>query len=440
VRTALGLLVVAALVAATVPAAAAPGAGSRPAPAATEIGVSATQIRIAVVADVNNSVEPGLFQANVDAVRALAKQINAHGGLAGRKVVVDFYDSQLSPTETDNAIIQACSHDFAMVGTGASLLTDITPLVTCPDQRGRPTGIPDLNTFALDPGYQCSTVSFPIMPAALDCSTRQDPTQQYRQLVGPAQYYLRQNRNLHGVYILSGDVQSVKDAALPLVSGYTKAGIKADGPGTIFVSSLAPASALTPALRTIQDHASTFVYLGVAVSQIASMRMEAALQGVHSVKLWTCEFECYDRTLLSDGKADVDGQYITSATIPFEEARTVPALAQYLKGVGAANATGFGVQAWSAGLLFEQVVRSLVAAGGPNGLTRAAFLSSIRSVRGFTAEGILGATDIGTRTPTNCYLVLQVQHGRFVRVYPKAAGTFDCKASNTRTIGLNLSQ
>ena len=45
-----------------------------------------------------------------------------------------------------------------------------------------------------------------------------------------------------------------------------------------------------------------------------------------------------------------------------------------------------------------------------------------------------------TRTPTSCYLILQVQHGRFVRVYPSAAGSFDCKPSNTRTIGLTLSQ
>ena len=35
------------------------------------------------------------------------------GGLAGRKVVVDFYDSKLNPNETTNAEIQACENDVA---------------------------------------------------------------------------------------------------------------------------------------------------------------------------------------------------------------------------------------------------------------------------------------------------------------------------------------
>ena len=40
-----------------------------PAPKATEIGVTATEIRIAVVADVDNPFSPGLFQGVVDGVQ-----------------------------------------------------------------------------------------------------------------------------------------------------------------------------------------------------------------------------------------------------------------------------------------------------------------------------------------------------------------------------------
>src|SRR5258708_6439037 len=82
VVVALGLLVVA--LPAGVEAAAAK-------PAATEIGVSASEIRIAVVADVDNAAEPGLHRGNVDAIRSFATDVNAHGGLAGRRLVVDFY-------------------------------------------------------------------------------------------------------------------------------------------------------------------------------------------------------------------------------------------------------------------------------------------------------------------------------------------------------------
>ena len=65
----------------------------------TEVGVSKDTIRIAVIADVDNPVRPGLFQGVVSGVRAFAKFINGRGGLAGRKVQVDFIDSHLSADE-----------------------------------------------------------------------------------------------------------------------------------------------------------------------------------------------------------------------------------------------------------------------------------------------------------------------------------------------------
>jgi hypothetical protein len=414
-----------------------PAAG--PPPTATDVGVTASTIRIAVVADVDNPAEPGLHEANVDAVRAFATYVNAHGGLAGRKLAVDFYDSHLDPADTQDAIISACEHDFAMVGTGASFVNDITPLVSCPDQTGRATGLPDLSTFALDPGYACSPVSFQLEPSALDCSTANASPQRYVVQVGPAQYYARQHPGLHGVYVLSGDLASVKNAALPLVNAWTKAGIRQDGDGTDFVSSEAPRSALTPVVQGIASHQSTFVYAGVPVQLVAELRAEAQLQGVSSVKVWTCSFECYDPALFSSGAATVNGESITATTIPFEEATAVPAMATYLRAVGGvAHATGFGVQAWATGLLFRDVVNAIVHQSGPNGLTRSAFLTAARADHHFTADGILGSTDIGARRPSNCFLLLQATNGRFARVYPKTPGTFDCKASNTRTITLDL--
>ncbi len=411
---------------------------AEPRPAATEIGVSASEIRIAVIADVDNPAEPGLHQANVDAIRGLAADVNQHGGLAGRHLVVDFYDSHLSAGDTQNAIIQACQKDFAMVGTGASFVNDTAPLVSCPDKQGRPTGLPDLSTFALDPGYACSPVSFQIASSPLDCSTAGQSPQRYRVQVGPARYFLRQTPGLHGQYVLSGDLKSVRNAALPLVNVWTQTGIHPDGgDGTNFIPSFTTRSGLTPIVQGLASHQSTFVYAGVPVQEVAALRAEANAQGLRSVKLWTCPFSCYDRMLLQAGP-DVDGELVTSTTIPFEEARAVPAMARYLRAVGASNATGFGVQSWIAGQLFRTGVDTVTRAGGPNALTRSAFLTAIRGVRAFTADGLLGPTDIGDHRPSDCFLVLRVQHGRFTRAYPTAPGTFDCHPANTRTVTLDL--
>ena len=38
---------------------------------------------------------------------------------------------------------------------------------------------------------------------------------------------------------------------------------------------------------------------------------------------------------------------------------------------------------------------------------------------------------------SNCYLIMQVQHGKFVRVYPTQPGTMDCKSSNITTVNVD---
>src|SRR5437870_3853703 len=55
---------------------------------ASDVGVTATDITIQVMADVGSPLAPGLFQGNVDAVNAFAKYWNAHGGIACRQVKV----------------------------------------------------------------------------------------------------------------------------------------------------------------------------------------------------------------------------------------------------------------------------------------------------------------------------------------------------------------
>src|SRR5713101_10149190 len=93
--------------------------GTAEKPTASEVGVTAKEIRIAVVADVDNQFSPGIFQGSVNGVKGWAKFVNAHGSLAKRKVVVDFIDSHLTSSDSRNAVIKACSEDFALVGTSA---------------------------------------------------------------------------------------------------------------------------------------------------------------------------------------------------------------------------------------------------------------------------------------------------------------------------------
>ena len=56
-------------------------------PTATDVGVTATEIRIGVVADNDNPFVPGIFKGAADAVQGAAKYINANGGICRTRLV-----------------------------------------------------------------------------------------------------------------------------------------------------------------------------------------------------------------------------------------------------------------------------------------------------------------------------------------------------------------
>ena len=408
----------------------------------TDVGVSSDTIRIAVIADVDNPARPGLFQGVVNGVRAFAKFINSRGGLAGRRVQVDFIDSHLSADEARNALIRACQEDFAIVGTTALFLNDIAPMTGCPDKSGAATGLPDVPLVQTEESHQCSPVSYPVLANQLVCSTRDQHPQTYFVKSGQVLYFLKHFQGLHGVYLIPSDLRSTVNATTPLARGEQQLGVKSDG--EIKISGLATQSDYTPIAQTIKEHNSTYAESISDYKSSVFLRREAKIQGVSSVKVWGCALQCYDAKFLSEGGADVEGHYAALFFIPFEEAKQNKSVAAFLRNIGGKQkADGFGAQAWTAGLFFRDVVENVVKADGKNGLTRARFLEEAAKVHDFTAsvdgDAMLGPTDVGAHKVSPCFLLMQVKGGKYVRVFPKQANTFDCNPKNVFTIKLDQS-
>src|SRR4029077_3600793 len=108
------------------------------------------------------------------AVRAAPASVNSRaggGGLAGRKVVVDFYDSKLNGNESRNATIQGCQSDYALVGTSALFLTQVEDIVHCRDKGGAAPGTPDLSAISAGVPESCSPMAFPAFGTQIDCAT-----------------------------------------------------------------------------------------------------------------------------------------------------------------------------------------------------------------------------------------------------------------------------
>ena len=410
-------------------------------PKATEIGITAKEIHIAVLADVDNPLAPGLFKGAADGVKGAAKYINSKaggGGIAGRKLVVDFIDTHLNANDTRNGIITACQNDYAMVGNFVLFLSNVDDEVNCKNQAGDAIGIPDLASVATGVPQACSPVAFPVSPAQLVCSTKDDNPQTYNGNQFEAKYLQKVRKGkLHGPMIFGNDTKDAQRGGQVLINTEIQAGIKSDQ--TLGLSGRDPQSAYTPVVNKMKTDGSNYAYDASSAQSSILLRSEAQLQGLDSKKIaFVCTIACYDKAVKE--QADVmEGQYVPLTFLPFEEANTNTTLAAFLKYVGKANANGFAIYGWTATLGFKQAVEAIVKKDGVNGLTRANLLSTgIDALTSFNAGGMIGNVDIKNKVPTACSMITQLQKGKFVRLSPTKKGTFNCDKSNAVQIKADL--
>jgi len=438
-------VVLAALAAAGVAPAAAQSSSEKP--KATEVGVTATEIHIAVVADVDNPFAPGLFKGAVDGVKAGAAFLNSKaggGGLAGRKVVVDFYDSKLNGNEARNATIQGCQSDYALVGTSALFLAQVDDIVNCQDQAGQPVGIPDLSAVTTGVPESCSAMAFPAYGTAIDCPTVNQNPQTFFGNQGPAKWELSQNKKgLHGLTIVGNDTKDAARGGTILGLTAQQAGIKADqGDPVVAVSGRDPQSVFTPIVQKMKTDNSNWTLNVASASQALLLRNEATLQGIDPASvLWECA-SCYGNSIVTDNASAFEGEYQFLGFLPFEEAsvnKTVANFVKYMKQVGG-TPDQFSAYSYAAVLAFADAVNGIVKTNGVNGLTRSNLITAIKGLTDFDAGGMLGQRSFKDGQTTHCFLMVKFTKGKWVRQYPTKKGTFDCKSSNAVDIKANLIQ
>ena len=374
---------------------------------------------------------PGLFQKNFDVVKAWAKIVNGEGGLAGRKVVVDTVDSKLNPNDARNGVINACTKDFALVGSAALLLTDVSDIEGCKNAAGQPIGIPNLAGIAFGPIQLCSKMTYSLAGNPGFCSTNGQPgPQKFTASVGDANYFLKKNKDLHGVWLYNTDVPTARTTQVPTYKAQESLGIKADGDGFYGASGSAPQSALTPVVQTIKREGSTFVQSGVTPPSMVALRKEAQLQGVNSVKVWNCAAGCYTPDFITTGGSAVEGTHQIVQTIPFtieyKLNKTLEKLISTLGGPDKIDSNS--LSSFGEALLFQDAVEKVAASGKT--LNRQTLIDQLDNTHKFDGDGIFGTVDVAAHRPTSCFAMLQVKGGKWVREYPTKPGSFDCNPKN----------
>jgi ABC-type branched-subunit amino acid transport system substrate-binding protein len=406
---------------------------------ATEVGVTADTIRIAVIADVDNPFAPGLFQGAVDSVNGVAKYINAKGGIAGRQVKVDFIDSHLNPNDTRNAIIDACQNDFALVGTEALFLSNMDDAINCKDINGQATGLPDLAAILTGIPETCAPITYAPVAPQLICDTKDDHPQTYQGNQGDTTYYKKHlhKTDLHGAFVLPNDTPDANRGDSVQEAIAVQNGVKADQSPT--ASGRDPQSVYTPIIQKMKADDSNYGWSGLAYANVVQFRQEAQLQGVTSPDIiWGCTTACYDPRYIKTGGDAVENTYMNLGFLPFDEVKYNQGLANYVKYTGKDKVAGLGVYAWAAGIELQQALGNVVKANGNNGITRANLLDALKNLTSFDADGLIGKVNVGEKVTTSCFVLEQVKDGKFTRVWPKKKGTFDCTPSNHVTVKADL--
>jgi hypothetical protein len=405
-------------------------------PKATEIGVTGSEIHIAVIADVDQPVAPGLFKGAVDGVKAGAAYLNSRaggGGVAGRKVVVDFDDSKLNPNETRNATIKACGNDLAMVGTSALFLTSVDDMVNCTDQAGKAVGLPDVGAVVAGVPQACAPTSFPAIGSAYDCASMTQTPQTYYGNQGAAKWLLSQHRGaLHGPMIVSNDTKDANRGGTVLALAAQHAGVKADQGTTVAKSARDPQSALTGVVQGMKADNSNYSLMTSTPDQALALREEATLQGLDSSKVVWDTVSLYGNQLAKQNTSAFEDEYQALNFLPFEEAqynKTLAAFVKYVRQVGG-NPDQYSAYSFEATMAFAAAAKAAVAKSGVNGLTRSSFIDGMKSLTDFDAGGMAGTHSFANGHITSCFVEVQFRGGKWVRAYPTKKGTFDCKPQN----------
>ncbi len=401
---------------------------------ATDTGVTADTITIQVMADTGSPLAPGLFQGNVDALKGFEKFINDNGGIGCRQLKVEEWDSKLTPEETKNGQLNACSTSLALVGGNSLFNPDVSTMNTCPDAAGAATGVPDIAALANDINEQCAVNAFIIQGIAEKCPADGTPPSGARDLVtftGVVNYYQTIEPNLVGFYMVPGDLPTTVQSATFQIASQAQQGV--DWIGTVKVSGRDEQSAYTPRVQQIRSGNANYVYDGSNDVAMMNMRREAAAQGLDNVKIWACSLACYTDKF----KAAVRRRagHLRLDAVPALRGQGLQPGARQLPGhVGTPDS--FGAQAWMAAVLFQDAVNQIVESDGPNAITRAKMLEVLNGITEFDANGWMGP-----KNPkggfSDCQVILQMGTNGFERVQPTEKGQLDCNPDYITTVNLD---
>src|SRR5688572_625198 len=365
----------------------------------TDVGITDDEIRIGVIADISGVV-PGLFGAAPESVEAYAAMVNEAGGINGRELVVEVFDTKTTDSGNAAAYEEACPKVFASVGSESAF--DSGGL-----EAQRDCGFPDLSGFKTDPDVQALPHVFPRLdPDYTSVGAARWMAEEFPDAVknaaifhGTPQVTVRAAENLIEARESVGWVFTYRQPVAPLESNYTPHALEMQSRGN-------------QAFAFVAD-VNNIVRLQKALGQLG-----------YAVQVQDVNTQGYTPDYLDAVGEDGEGSYVPLAHALFEEADEIPALAEYIEWLGKvapdAEPSSNGLNAWVRAKLFVEAAEAV-----GEDLTREKLMAELETMTDWDADGLIPPDDVGEPVPkTACFVMAQVRDGGYVRVFPDSG--FHC--------------
>lgn len=385
-----------------------PGAASTQGPVdnggATDVGLTATTMRVGQIATLSGPV-PGLAQGAVFGMQAWAAYQNSLGGLTGRKIIVDVRDDQFDSGQYRSQTEDLIGKDLALVGS-FSVVDDAGVEAL---ERNKVVSI----QVPLTPRLQQSPMNFSVNPAQRGAPT--GPWNLFRakfpEVVSAAA----------GLYT---DVAAARENYLN-----NKAAAESVGYKFVYERGYAPTETdFTADIVRMRSAGVKLLWTNSDAKSVA--RIAKAFQAQN-----------YELDVLAVGGAAYDGTFPPLAGDAGEGVFNIAAQAMYLGEDSPFNpevklflewlqkvkpgfqANLFAVYGWGAGRLFAKAVES----AGPR-LTRASLLEALRRIDNWDGYGLFAPVGPASKRPPTCFIIQIVRGGKFERWNSPPPG-FNCTDS-----------
>lgn len=370
-------------------------------------GVTDDTIRIGVISDRENPTVALPTVGIQEAVEAFVQFCNEAGGINGRTIELETYDSAIGSTA--DVTKQACADDlFALVGSGS-----------VQDQQGIEDrvgcGLPEVAAYSATTDRAGSEDFFSPVPGLSDTEFN----------VGACRWIADQfPEAVTKAAMVYTDLPAASERGRQIVDA-----CEAEAGFEFVIEAAVPFGETNhgPLVSEMADKGVQY-FTGVSASSETLGVLEAmSVQGIE-LEVLDLGQQYYETDI---AEADVaDGAYVQSNTVPFSEADTNPLLRLYLDYLEQNDGTpsSLGVQAFSAGLLFATAAASL-----GDDLTRESLVEALEGITEWDGGGLNMPGNPAENQMSGCFMYMRVTDGDFVREYPEADnenGGFDCDAAN----------